>query len=113
MAEGYTRATGEVGVAIGTSGPGATNLVTAITDAFMDSTPTVFLSGQVATHNIGKDAFQECDMFGITMPIVKHSYLLKKTTDIPRVVKEAFYIARSGRPGPVLIDIPKDVGERA
>jgi acetolactate synthase I/II/III large subunit len=111
MAEGYARATGRVGTCIGTSGPGATNLVTAITDAFMDSTPTVFLSGQVATHNIGKDAFQECDMFGITMPIVKHSYLLKKTTDIPRVVKEAYYIARSGRPGPVVIDIPKDIGE--
>ena len=112
MAEGYARATGRVGTCIGTSGPGATNLVTAITDAFMDSTPTVFLSGQVATPNIGKDAFQECDMYGITMPIVKHSYLLKKTEDIPRVVKEAYHIARTGRPGPVLIDIPKDVGER-
>ena len=112
MAEGYARATGRVGLCIGTSGPGATNLVTAITDAFMDSTPTVFLSGQVATPNIGKDAFQECDTFGITMPIVKHSYLLKNTQDIPRVVKEAFHIARTGRPGPVLIDIPKDVAER-
>src|SRR5687768_4139862 len=111
MAEGYARATGRVGCCIGTSGPGATNLVTAITDAFMDSTPTVFLSGQVATPNIGKDAFQECDTFGITMPIVKHSYLVKRTDDIPRIVKEAFYIARTGRPGPVLIDIPKDVSE--
>jgi acetolactate synthase-1/2/3 large subunit len=111
MAEGYARATGEVGVAIGTSGPGATNLVTAITDAFMDSTPTVFLSGQVATPNIGKDAFQECDMFGITMPIVKHNYMVKRTSDIPRIVKEAFHIARTGRPGPVLIDIPKDIAE--
>jgi acetolactate synthase-1/2/3 large subunit len=113
MAEGYARATGEVGCCIGTSGPGATNLVTAITDAFMDSTPTVFLTGQVATPNIGKDAFQECDTFGITMPVVKHSYLVKKSSDIPRVIKEAFYIARSGRPGPVLVDIPKDVSEGA
>lgn len=109
MAEGYARATGRVGCCIGTSGPGATNLVTAITDAFMDSTPTVFLSGQVATPNIGKDAFQECDTFGITMPIVKHSYLVKRTDDIPRIVKEAFHIARTGRPGPVLIDLPKDI----
>ncbi|MDF2439104.1 MAG: acetolactate synthase large subunit, partial [Abditibacteriota bacterium] len=111
MAEGYARATGRVGCCIGTSGPGATNLVTAITDAFMDSMPTVFLSGQVATQNIGKDAFQECDTFGITMPIVKHNYMIKRTSDIPRIVKEAFYIARTGRPGPVLIDIPKDIGE--
>jgi acetolactate synthase I/II/III large subunit len=111
MAEGYARATGRVGCCIGTSGPGATNLVTAITDAFMDSTPTVFLSGQVASPNIGKDAFQECDTYGITMPIVKHSYLVKRTADLPRVVKEAFHIARTGRPGPVLIDIPKDISE--
>lgn len=111
MAEGYARVTGKVGCCIGTSGPGATNLVTAITDAYMDSTPVVFLSGQVASPNIGKDAFQECDMFGITMPIVKHSYMVKRTEDIPRIVKEAFYIAGTGRPGPVLIDIPKDMGE--
>ena len=111
MAEGFARATGRVGCCIGTSGPGATNLVTAITDAFMDSTPVVFLSGQVASKNIGKDAFQECDMYGITMPIVKHSYMVKRTADIPRIVKEAFYLARTGRPGPVLIDIPKDMGE--
>ncbi|HEX8834332.1 MAG TPA: biosynthetic-type acetolactate synthase large subunit [Abditibacteriaceae bacterium] len=111
MAEGYARATGRVGCCIGTSGPGATNLVTAITDAYMDSTPVVFLSGQVASPNIGKDAFQECDMYGITMPIVKHSYMVKRTADIPRIVKEAFHIARTGRPGPVLIDIPKDMGE--
>ena len=111
MAQGYARATGKVGVALGTSGPGATNLVTAITDAFMDSTPTVFLSGQVASKNIGKDAFQEADLFGITMPIVKHNYMIKRAEDIPRVVKEAFYIARTGRPGPVLIDIPKDMSE--
>lgn len=111
MAEGYARATGRVGCCIGTSGPGATNLVTAITDAFMDSVPVVFLSGQVATPNIGKDAFQEADTFGITMPIVKHSYLVKRTSDLPRIIKEAFHIARTGRPGPVLIDIPKDVSE--
>ncbi len=111
MAEGYARATGRTGCCIGTSGPGATNLVTAITDAFMDSTPTVFLSGQVASPNIGKDAFQECDMYGITMPIVKHSYMVKRVADIPRIVKEAFHIAGTGRPGPVLIDIPKDMGE--
>jgi acetolactate synthase-1/2/3 large subunit len=111
MAEGYARATGKVGVCMGTSGPGATNLVTAITDAFMDSTPIVALTGQVASPNIGKDAFQECDIYGITMPIVKHSYQVRRTSDIPRVVKEAFHIASSGRPGPVLIDIPKDVNE--
>ncbi len=111
MAEGYARATGKVGCCIGTSGPGATNLVTAITDAYMDSTPTVFLSGQVASPNIGKDAFQEADTFGITMPIVKHSYLVKRANDLPRIVKEAFHIASTGRPGPVLIDIPKDVSE--
>ncbi|HVF10217.1 MAG TPA: thiamine pyrophosphate-binding protein, partial [Abditibacteriaceae bacterium] len=111
MAEGYARATGRVGVCLGTSGPGATNLVTAITDAFMDSTPIVVLTGQVATANIGKDAFQECDTFGITMPITKHNYLVKRTDDLPRIVREAFYIASTGRPGPVLIDIPKDISE--
>ncbi|MBV9864084.1 MAG: biosynthetic-type acetolactate synthase large subunit [Abitibacteriaceae bacterium] len=109
MAEGYARATGRVGVCMGTSGPGATNLVTAITDAFMDSTPIVVITGQVATPNIGKDAFQECDTFGITMPVVKHNYLVRRSSDIPRIVKEAFYLARTGRPGPVLIDIPKDI----
>jgi acetolactate synthase-1/2/3 large subunit len=111
MAEGYARATGKVGCCIGTAGRARPTLVTAITDAYMDSTPVVFLSGQVATPNIGKDAFQECDTFGITMPIVKHSYMVKRASDIPRIVKEAFYIAGSGRPGPVLIDIPKDMGE--
>lgn len=111
MAEGYARATGKVGVCMGTSGPGATNLVTAITDAFMDSTPIVALTGQVATPNIGKDAFQECDIYGITMPIVKHSYQVRRSSDIPRVIKEAFHIASSGRPGPVLVDIPKDISE--
>ena len=98
MAEGFARATGKVGVALATSGPGATNLITAITDAYMDSTPTVFLTGQVARPAIGKDAFQECDTFGITMPITKHNYLVKNTADIPRIVKEAFHIARTGRP---------------
>src|SRR5437764_10044209 len=112
MAEGYARATGRVGVCLATSGPGATNLVTAITDAFMDSTPMVAITGQVATPNIGKDAFQECDTFGITMPITKHNYLVKRTEDLARVIKEAFYIARTGRPGPVVVDIPKDVGEK-
>ncbi|MEO6908548.1 MAG: biosynthetic-type acetolactate synthase large subunit, partial [Abditibacteriaceae bacterium] len=111
MAEGYARATGKVGVCLATSGPGATNLVTAITDAFMDSTPIVALTGQVASPNIGKDAFQECDIYGITMPVVKHSYQVRRSSDIPRVVKEAFHIASSGRPGPVLIDIPKDISE--
>lgn len=112
MAEGYARATGKVGVCLATSGPGATNLVTAITDAFMDSTPIVAITGQVATPNIGKDAFQECDTFGITMPVTKHNYLVKRTEDLPRIIKEAFYLARTGRPGPVLVDIPKDVGEK-
>src|SRR4051812_43874947 len=109
MAQGYARATGKVGVAIATSGPGATNLVTPIADAYLDSTPIVCITGQVPTHLIGTDAFQEADIQGITMPIVKHSWLVKDVRDIPRVMKEAFHIARSGRPGPVLIDVPKDV----
>ena len=109
MAQGYARATGRVGVCMATSGPGATNLVTPIADAFLDSTPIVAITGQVPTHLIGSDAFQEADTVGITMPIVKHSYLLQDVRDLPRVFKEAFHIARSGRPGPVLIDIPKDV----
>jgi acetolactate synthase I/II/III large subunit len=109
MAEGYARATGRVGVAIATSGPGATNLVTPIADAYLDSTPIVCITGQVPTHLIGTDAFQEADIQGITMPIVKHSWLVHDVEEIPRVFKEAFHIARSGRPGPVLIDIPKDV----
>jgi len=108
-AEGYARATGEVGVCIGTSGPGATNLVTGITDAFMDSTPLVVITGQVPTYYIGTDAFQEADITGITIPITKHNYLVQKIEDLPRILKEAFYIAKSGRPGPVLIDLPKDV----
>ena len=109
MAQGYARATGKVGVAIATSGPGATNLVTPIADAYLDSTPIVCITGQVPTHLIGTDAFQEADIQGITMPIVKHSWLVDSVEDIPRVFKEAFHIARTGRPGPVLVDIPKDL----
>jgi len=108
MAAGYSRATGRVGVCMATSGPGATNLVTAIADAFMDSIPLVVVTGQVPSGNIGKGAFQETDFFGMTLPVVKHSYLVMNANDIPRIVKEAFYIANSGRPGPVIIDIPKD-----
>ncbi len=108
-AEGYARATGRVGVCMATSGPGATNLVTAIADAFMDSTPLVAITGQVYQKFIGKGAFQETDFFGMTLPVVKHSYLILDVNDIPHVIKEAFAIARSGRPGPVIIDIPKDV----
>ena len=100
MAQGYARATGKVGVAIATSGPGATNLVTPIADAYLDSTPIVCITGQVPTHLIGTDAFQEADIQGITMPVVKHSWLVDRAEDIPRIVKEAFHIARSGRPGP-------------
>ena len=109
MAQGYARATGRVGVCIGTSGPGATNLVTPVADAFLDSTPLVVITGQVPTHLIGSDAFQEADTTGIFMPIVKHSYLITDVRDIPRVFKEAFHIASTGRPGPVLVDIPKDL----
>lgn len=109
MAQGYARATGNVGVCIATSGPGATNLVTPIADAFLDSTPLVAITGQVPTHLIGTDAFQEADITGIVMPIVKHSFLVQRVEDIPRAFRQAFHIARSGRPGPVLIDIPKDL----
>jgi acetolactate synthase-1/2/3 large subunit len=109
MAQGYSRATGKVGVAIATSGPGATNLVTPIADAYLDSTPLVCITGQVPTHLIGTDAFQEADIQGITMPVVKHSWLVKDIQELPHVFREAFHIARSGRPGPVLIDVPKDV----
>ncbi len=108
-AEGYARATGKAGVAIATSGPGATNLVTGVADAYMDSVPLVVITGQVPRHMIGKGAFQETDVFGLAVPIVKHSYLVMNVEDIPRVFKEAFYIATTGRPGPVWIDIPKDV----
>src|SRR5512143_1109901 len=105
-AEGYAKSTGRVGVCIATSGPGATNLVTGLTDAYMDSVPIVAITGQVITHLIGKDGFQEADTFGITMPVVKHSYQVRNIDDIPQIVKDAFYIASHGRPGPVLIDIP-------
>lgn len=111
-ADGYARATGKPGVVIATSGPGATNLVTGIATAHMDSVPLVCITGNVATSAIGTDAFQEADITGITMPITKHNYLVRDTKDIPRIVKEAFHIASSGRPGPVLIDIPKDVANR-
>ncbi|MGN6682855.1 MAG: acetolactate synthase 3 large subunit [Devosia sp.] len=109
MAEGYARSTGKVGVVLVTSGPGATNAVTGLTDALMDSIPIVCLTGQVATPLIGSDPFQECDTVGITRSCTKHNYLVKNVADLPRILHEAFYIARSGRPGPVLIDIPKDV----
>src|SRR6202790_1534658 len=108
-AQGYARATGKVGVCCATSGPGATNLVTGLVDAMMDSIPIVALTGQVTSKLIGSDAFQEADTFGITRSCTKHNYLVKKLEDLPQVVHEAFYIAASGRPGPVLIDIPKDV----
>jgi len=111
MAEGYARASGKVGVAIATSGPGATNLVTPIADAWMDSTPLVCITGQVRTHLIGTDAFQECDITGVTMPIVKHSWLVQDAREIPEVMKAAFHVARSGRCGPVLVDVPRDVQE--
>ncbi|MCZ6843298.1 MAG: biosynthetic-type acetolactate synthase large subunit [SAR324 cluster bacterium] len=111
MAEGYARASGKVGVCLATSGPGATNLVTGIADAILDSIPIVAITGQVPTHAIGTDAFQESDILGITMPIVKHSYQVRDPNDIPRVVKEAFYIAATGRPGPVLIDVPRDISQ--
>ena len=108
-AQGYARATGKVGVCFATSGPGATNLVTGIADAYLDSTPMVAITGQVGRPFIGKDAFQEIDITGITLPITKHNYMVTDPADMARTVKEAFYLARSGRPGPVLIDIPKDV----
>jgi len=108
-AEGYAKATGKVGVAFATSGPGATNLITPITDAMMDSVPVVFITGQVRTELLGTDGFQEADTIGITMPIVKHSVMITRPQDIPRAIHEAFHIARSGRPGPVLVDIPQDL----
>lgn len=109
MADGLARATGEVGVVLVTSGPGATNAITGIATAYMDSIPLVILSGQVATSLIGYDAFQECDMVGISRPVVKHSFLVKQTEDIPGVLKKAFWLAASGRPGPVVVDLPKDI----
>src|SRR6266576_197681 len=108
-AEGYAHATGKVGVCMGTSGPGATNLVTGIADAYMDSVPLVAITGQVPQAMIGKGGFQETDIYGMTLPVVKHSYLIMDIHEIPRVVKEAFHIARTGRPGPVVIDIPKTI----
>ncbi len=111
-AEGYARATGRVGVCMATSGPGATNLVTGIADAYMDSIPIVAVTGQVPQAMIGKGGFQETDFFGMTLPVVKHSYLVTNINDIPRIVKEAFYIARTGRPGPVVIDVPKNIQQQ-
>ena len=111
MADGYARATGKPGVALVTSGPGATNTVTGLLTAHMDSSPVIVISGQQITPMLGKDAFQEADIFGITIPVVKHSYLVKDPKDLPRVMKEAFYISNTGRPGPVLIDIPKDIAQ--
>ncbi len=108
-AEGYAKATGKVGVSLGTSGPGATNLVTPICDAMMDSVPVVFLTGQVRTELLGTDGFQEADTIGITMPIVKHSVMIQHPLELPRAIHEAFHIARTGRPGPVVIDIPQDL----
>ena len=107
-AEGYAQATGRVGVCMATSGPGATNLVTPLADAYMDSVPIVAITGQVASPLIGTDAFQEADISGITMPITKHNFLVTKAADIPRILLEAFHIASTGRPGPVLVDIAKD-----
>src|SRR5688572_5511423 len=108
-AEGYAKASGKVGVALATSGPGATNLVTAIADAIMDSVPTVFITGQVRTELIGTDGFQEADVSGITMPIVKHSFMVTDPRQIPDYVHQAFHIASTGRPGPVLVDVPQDL----
>ncbi|MFZ7198053.1 acetolactate synthase 3 large subunit [Avibacterium avium] len=109
MADGYARSTGEVGCVLVTSGPGATNAITGIATAYMDSVPLVVISGQVMSGLIGSDAFQECDMVGISRPVVKHSFLVKQAEDLPEVIKKAFYIASTGRPGPVVIDVPKDV----
>src|SRR5262249_44710046 len=109
MAEGYARASGRVGVAIATSGPGATNLVTPIADAWMDSTPLVCITGQVRSQLIGTDAFQECDITGITIPVVKHSWLVSDVHEIPHVIRAAFHVARTGRCGPVLVDVPRDI----
>src|SRR5205085_6890796 len=113
MADGYARASGKVGVAVATSGPGATNLVTGIATAMLDSVPIVCITGQVPSHVIGSDAFQETDITGVTLPITKHNYLVTKVEQIAPTVREAFYVARSGRPGPVLIDITKDAQQGA
>src|SRR5437762_890591 len=108
-AGGYARATGRAGVCMATSGPGATNLISGIADAFMDSVPLVAITGQVRQAMIGKGGFQETDFFGMTLPVVKHSYLVTDVNDIPRIIKEAFFIAKSGRPGPVVVDVPKNI----
>src|SRR5215510_3643755 len=108
-AEGYARASGRAGVCMATSGPGATNLVTGLADAFMDSVPVVAITGQVPQHMIGKGGFQETDFFGMTLPVVKHSFLVTDINDIPRVIKEAFHISQTGRPGPVVVDVPKNI----
>src|SRR3954467_15334367 len=112
-ATGYAQATGRVGVCMATSGPGATNLVTPIADAYMDSVPMVAITGQVPSGAIGTDAFQEADICGITMPITKHNFLIQSADDIPRTIAEAFHIAATGRPGPVLVDLPKDILQAA
>ncbi len=109
MADAYSRVTGNTGVVLATSGPGATNTVTAIATAFMDSVPMVIIAGQVPSSLIGEDAFQETDMIGVSRPIVKHSFQVRHASEIPMIVKKAFYIAQSGRPGPVVIDVPKDM----
>src|SRR5687767_10445041 len=111
-AQGYARSTGKVGVCMATSGPGATNLVTAIADAKLDSIPLIAITGQVGTHVIGTDAFQETPIVEVSRPITKHHYLVQRTEDLARVMKEAFHIATTGRPGPVIVDIPKDVQNR-
>ena len=108
-ADGYARVTGKPGVIFTTSGPGATNLVTGIANAYMDSVPLVIFTGQVATSLIGTDSFQEADIFGITLPITKHNYLVTSVEELPRIIREAFHLASTGRPGPVLIDLPTDV----
>src|ERR1700678_3344194 len=108
-AEGYARSTGKVGTVLVTSGPGATNAVTGLTDAFCDSIPLVVITGQVPTHLIGNDAFQECDTIGITRPCTKHNWLVRNVNDLAKVLHEAFYVASTGRPGPVVVDVPKDV----
>src|SRR5471032_1701396 len=108
MADGYARASGEVGVAVATSGPGATNMVTGIATAMLDSSPIVCITGQVGSKLIGSDAFQETDITGVTLPITKHNYLVTHASEVARTVREAFYVAASGRPGPVLVDITKD-----
>ena len=112
-ADGYARVTGKVGVVIATSGPGATNLVTGIANAFLDSVPMVAITGNVAMELLGRDSFQEVDIMGVTMPITKHNYIVKSVEELAPILREAFYIAKSGRPGPVLVDIPKDIQQAA